>query len=332
MDINIGACIAPLLYENETVALPGLGSFSTAYQPALIDQVQGELHPPSKAISFNTNLVGDDGLLASYLVQKHDLPLSEAQSVLKDYVATIKERLEKRELAVFPEVGRLYLDYEDKLQFLPDSTNFNTSSYGLPSLNFHPIARTQRPAAKAKPKQAAQAPPPPRKWQAANIGLIAAIGLAVIVLGATVYLLLPSGERQDEEANLQRLPTSRVNVRPSERDAGNSQDEPIDDSLAETDYEDEQAPLTDELEDSERPAVAPGQRSYIIIVGVFSSAENVQRLIDKIYDVGYEPYTEKKGKLTRVGVQRTYRTEQELEDALNDVRNRFTVDAKLYRW
>jgi hypothetical protein len=37
----------------------------------------------------------------------------------------------------------LYLDFADKIQFLPDNTNFNTDAYSLPTAQFYPISRNR---------------------------------------------------------------------------------------------------------------------------------------------------------------------------------------------
>lgn len=331
--MDIGSYIGALLYEHNTVALPSLGSFESAYQPAMIDQVQGELHPPGKSIAFNANLITDDGLLTAYIMKKHGLSATEAGQMLENYVREVKDAIERREIVVFPDVGRLYKDYEQNLQFLADSTNFEIQSYGLPTVSFYPIARSahQNTAGKAT----SETPPASVSATAGrlNAGLIAAIGAAVVVVGVALYFLAFGAGGQGEES-LQPVPASRVNIRPGEdTQSAKAQTEPFAeegaglsaDTLRET-----PAPQTDS--DTEEPTAAPGQKSYVIIIGVFGNPKNVQRLIDEIYDAGYEPYTEKAGDLTRVGVQRAYQTEADIEAAIADVRNRFTKDAKLYRW
>lgn len=331
--MDIGSYIGALLYEHDTVALPSLGSFESAYQPAVIDQVEGELHPPGKSIAFNANLITDDGLLTAYIMKKHGLSATESRQMLKNYVREVKDAIERREIVVFPDVGRLYKDYEQNLQFLADPTNFEIQSYGLPTVSFYPIARSahQKTAGKA----ASGIAPAPVSAAAGrlNTGLIAAIGAAVVVVGVALYFLA-FGIGGQGEARLQPVPASRVNIRPGEdTQSAKAQTEPLAEEgagLSVDTIRATPAPQTDS--DSEEPTAAPGQKYYVIIIGVFGNPKNVQRLIDEIYDAGYEPYTEKAGDLTRVGVQRAYQTEADIEAAIADVRNRFTKDAKLYRW
>ena len=73
MQIDIGAYIADLLFQNSAVNIPGLGGFTTRYKTASIDHVQGKIAPPAKEIGFNKNLVLDDGILVNYIKDRHQL-------------------------------------------------------------------------------------------------------------------------------------------------------------------------------------------------------------------------------------------------------------------
>ena len=69
----------------------------------------------------------------------------------------------------------------------------------------------------------------------------------------------------------------------------------------------------------------------VMVVTVFGDEKNVQRLIERIYKAGYEPFTEPKGRLTRVGIQKAYTNESEIQAALKDVQKKFSKDAKVLR-
>ncbi|MFK8104822.1 MAG: SPOR domain-containing protein, partial [Saprospiraceae bacterium] len=77
MAINIAKYIGELLYDHDTVIIPALGAIAATYESASIDHVQGLLHPPSKVLSFNKNLVLDDGVLTNYLQEEAEVSLSE---------------------------------------------------------------------------------------------------------------------------------------------------------------------------------------------------------------------------------------------------------------
>ncbi|MCB0579438.1 MAG: hypothetical protein KDD10_09040, partial [Phaeodactylibacter sp.] len=98
MQIDIGSHIAALLYEHNSVNIPGLGGFVSSYKTATADQVQGELHPPSKGLNFNSNLVADDGLLAQHLQEKLGISLTDANELVENYVKEVKEAIGRREI------------------------------------------------------------------------------------------------------------------------------------------------------------------------------------------------------------------------------------------
>ena len=335
MQIDVGSHIADLLYEYNSVNIPGLGGFVTSYKPAVADQVQGDIFPPSRGLNFNGNLVADDGLLAQHLHEKLGITLPEARKAVEGYVQQVKDAIERREIVVFPKVGRLYKDYEQNLQFLADTTNFNLDSHGLPAIHFYPIARAAgagssvRPS-NGQPKTTVGGAAPPASPRFLNSGLAVAISLAAIVVAIAAYFLFFYGGPEDE-ANSRQMPTSRVNVSPShsegEMAAPSELSEDTGESPGEDSFSDEQP--ADEDMDTEGATVEPGQKYFIIGIGVFGNEENVQRLIQRIYEAGYEPYTEPKGRLTRVGIQKAYTDESEIQATLKEVRKKFSKDAKV---
>ncbi len=338
MQIDVGENIADLLYEHNSVNIPGLGGFVSRYKPAMADQVQGELYPPSKALNFNGNLVADDGLLAQHLQEKLGVAPAEAGQAVEAYVKEIREAIERREIVVFPKVGRLYKDYGQNLQFLPDTTNFSLDAYGLPTVHFYPIARAAR-ASSVRPvtgqPQAATTPAAalPGKNRRPINNLAIMISLAVLLLVIMAYFIFfykPSGGQE----NAQRLPTSRVNISPSQVQglpASPSNSNPDGETLPENSYPRDNFPEETEGLDTEGATAAPGQKYFVIGIGVFGNDANVQRLIKKIYEAGYEPFTAPEGRLTRVGIQKAYSSESEITATLKDVRKKFSKDAKVLR-
>ena len=166
MAYDVASSISELLLENNSVIVPGFGGFMLNYKPASIDHVQSVISPPAKVASFNKNLVINDGVLVNYIKNQNRCTLEQAKKIVDDYVEEIQAKIGKKEIIDFPEVGRLYKDYTEKIQFLPHDTNFNTSVFGLPTVKFQPIHR--RP--ESQPKKVAHfkpttekvvTPPPP---------------------------------------------------------------------------------------------------------------------------------------------------------------------------
>ncbi|MEM7102705.1 MAG: SPOR domain-containing protein [Bacteroidota bacterium] len=143
MGIQVGKYISELLFEHDCVIIPGLGGFIANYQEATVDHGQGDIIPPSKSISFNADLQINDGLLINHITRKNHITYAEARNAVEEYTKKCKLTLENGEILALPSVGKLYKDIEDKLRFIPDSTNFLMDSFGLPKVQFYPILRAE---------------------------------------------------------------------------------------------------------------------------------------------------------------------------------------------
>jgi hypothetical protein len=161
MNIHIDEDIQEMLYEGGTVIIPGLGAFRGGYKSAYIDGIQGHLAPPSLDITFDPNTVINDGVFVDFLKKKYTVSVQEAQAALDDFRDRAYSTFEKHELIVIPQVGRLYRDFNLKVQFLPDATNFNTDTFGLPTAQFHPVSRTTGEKTAAVEAIKNDTPPPP---------------------------------------------------------------------------------------------------------------------------------------------------------------------------
>lgn len=329
MDIDVGSCIAALLYEQDTVSIPGLGSLVGQYKPAAIEHVQGKISPPSKEWTFNANLAVNDGVLINCLIQKGHLSYAEAEKQVADYVAQVKSALERREIVIIPEVGRLYRDFEQQLRFLPDNTNFNTDTFGLPTVQFYPVLRTQKGQEPLTPelppaqsvKQVALA------WFRQYRKVAAAIG--AISLITTVVLLLRPETKLPDAPIAEVLPPSRVNVSPSSETETPDVPAELPEALGQEEDTDPDETGTNTDADTESITMAPNQKYGTIVIGAFSNEDNVKRLIARLYEAGYEPFTDKRGRLTQVSVQMAYENDSELRDALQKIRKKFNKDAKI---
>ena len=143
MDIQLASDIKDLLMEDGMAILPGLGGLTSTYKPAVADGVTGVLHPPSYHLTFDPNQQVNDGKLVEYIREKYHVSSTVAQEAIDAFVTETKSQFDKKEIVALPEIGRLYIDFTQKIQFLPDATNFNADAFGLSSIHFSPISRTK---------------------------------------------------------------------------------------------------------------------------------------------------------------------------------------------
>lgn len=141
MNIDVGKAIKELLFEHPTVIIPGLGGFTSSSNSATVDYVQGMVTPPAKKLEFNSNLVINDGILIGHIQKGDVVTAQQAKEAVESFVENVKGSLERREIVEFLEIGRLYKDYEHKVRFMPEGTNFEANSFGLPGVQFSPVIR-----------------------------------------------------------------------------------------------------------------------------------------------------------------------------------------------
>ncbi len=161
MEISVAEAIKDILLMQGSVVVPGLGAFNGSHKVSQIDSVAGVMQPSSLQIDFDPNSVINDGFLVDFIQKKYDLGIIESQKLVQDFTEKIKITLEKHEHFAIPDVGKLYRDHIERIQFMPTSANLNLESFGLPTLNFSPLSRT-RPEVKVTEEThilTAQVPP-----------------------------------------------------------------------------------------------------------------------------------------------------------------------------
>jgi nucleoid DNA-binding protein len=142
LPLKIEHYISELLYQYDCVVVPGLGGFVSNYKPATIQAVQHTFLPPSKSISFNKNLSGNDGLLANLIAQKEGISFDRSLQKIEVAVIAIHQDLKQKKRVDLHDVGTLFLDVENRMQFEPQLTiNYLLGSYGLAVFQKQPIKR-----------------------------------------------------------------------------------------------------------------------------------------------------------------------------------------------
>lgn len=354
--IDISKHISELIYENDTVSLPGLGSFVSSCKPAGIDVVLGLLSPPARQVDFNPYLTLDDGMLASRLADRHRLSLEEATSLIEAFTDNIRHSLAQRELVLLPEIGKLYTDFQGVLRFMPETTNFNLQAYGLPDVKFYPVFRSREsrvmdsladnlnkvpeiPQARTVP--ASKYFSLPANYKKLAIPSAAAF-LLTVSLAAWLWL---GGNPNDSNSPFnEKVSQIRVNQKPSATNDGIGYQElppiPADPELkTETDlnstdpkgddhYLNREKKETLPQSEEETATLAPGEKSAVIIIGSFRDKSNIRKLVADIISAGYDVYQDKAPKgLTRVGVQLAYTKNADLNRHLGKIRSKFNKAA-----
>ncbi len=263
--MNIANYLQDLLYRYECVVLPGFGAFLSQKQSAYINQSSGEFYPPKKLISFNRQLIKNDGLLANYIAEVQKVKYVTANNIIQEFVYDLENSLQKDSKAVLANIGEFYLDAEDKLQFEPATEiNFLTHSFGLASFETKAV---QREVYKKQVEELEEKTPflftPERRRSSilkyAAIGIIA-IGISGFA-GLNIYSSQVSkhniAEQQEAESKLQEQIQQATFV--------------IDNPLPAVTFE-----------------VEKQSGNYHIVAGAFRVEENAEKKVKALRDEGYK--------------------------------------------
>ncbi len=311
--IDILPHLEKLLYRHPVVIMPGLGAFQTAKTDARPDAVGGVINPPARTLTFNENLTTDDGMLVEDIAQTHQITAEEARELVRTFVDQTQELLAKREIVTLPGIGRLYRNYVQKIQFLPDSTNFNTDAYGLPPLQFSPIPRARdaaepAPAPTPAPEKPKAAPLPAQEKDPDRWLPLLGLGILLLVAGGGYLYIRSLSEAKKQAA-----------VAPVELPETESPAPPKSETAALPTPGNTEKPAAKPTPAPAAPKTA-GNRRCVIVIGQFKDPGNIAQLQTKLTQNGFKMY-QAPGKFgQQIGVEFNYRLDSELEQNLGALR------------
>ena len=262
----IATYISDLLYRYECVIVPGFGAFITQYHSARIDTETNQLYPPQKTISFNSQLVKNDGLLANHIAQVENITYAAALDKLNVFVQELQTILDRKQQVELHNIGMLSLSNEEKLQFEPlVKVNYLKEAFGLTSLTSEQILRENyKKQAVALEEKAPIAFTPERRSSRPYLKY-AAIGL--LALGLSGFTGLNIYQSQVNEHNLVELKKAN--------------------SLLENQIQEATFIINNPL-----PAVtlkvSKQSGNFHIIAGAFRMEENAEKKVEELKQQGYK--------------------------------------------
>ncbi len=142
--MKISTHIFDLLREHDCVIIPGFGAFVTRNISAKISSDGLRMFPPNKEISFNKNLVKNDGLLINSISYKEHLNYKGAEKRVINWVQRINKKIEKHKYVEIKNIGSISLK-SNKYIFVPNQNIILLkSSYGFSSVDSSEIIRPQK--------------------------------------------------------------------------------------------------------------------------------------------------------------------------------------------
>ena len=142
--MKISTYIFELLQSHDCVIVPNFGAFVTRNISAKISSDGSRIFPPNKEISFNKNVVKNDGLLLNAISSNENISYEGAEQKITNWVTRINKKLEKQRYIEIKNIGSISLE-NSKYIFAPNQNSiFLKSSYGFNSIDSSHIVRRQK--------------------------------------------------------------------------------------------------------------------------------------------------------------------------------------------
>jgi hypothetical protein len=141
---SVEEIICQLLLRHSCVIIPSFGGFVAQSVSASIDKENGIIHPPSKHLLFNKNLINNDGLLTAEFATSNHINYNDSLSQIDLFTDNLKSELNTGRKVELPKIGTFHLDTEKNICFEQNRYfNFLLNAYGLSNVQFVPTEKVQ---------------------------------------------------------------------------------------------------------------------------------------------------------------------------------------------
>lgn len=142
--MKISNYIFELLQSHDCVIVPNFGALVARNISAKISSDGSKIFPPNKELSFNKNLVKNDGLLINAISSNENISYEGAEQKITNWVRRTNKKLEKQRYIEIKNIGSISLE-NTKYVFVPNQNSiFLKSSYGFNSIDSSQITRRQK--------------------------------------------------------------------------------------------------------------------------------------------------------------------------------------------
>ncbi len=141
--LSVGNHIAHLLHHHECVIIPDFGGFIGNKKDGFLNQKDHLFHPSYLQVSFNKNLINNDGLLANQVSKSEGVDYQEANAFIQTFKDACYAKLNEEGRLEIEKVGVLFFDEEKNIQFQQSSKNYLLSSFGLQPQFIQPLVQEE---------------------------------------------------------------------------------------------------------------------------------------------------------------------------------------------
>ena len=354
--------ILDLLQQVPSVYVDGLGRFEAIFHPALIEMPEFRIKPPYVEPGFRDDQEKPSETLAAYIRYVSGTALGSPEDAIEEFVRRVRQHTENEEIYPIEQFGTFSKTALGNIRFTPDWDAFNLSFSGLeildlkapveefnPGITYSPPTYTepynppvftspviapdvdntqeleipkdedhQVSAEEAKGHQERIDETTSRLWW---IILTSALVLIAVLCAYLAWDILSSRHKLNDLK--QNYPDTLADTRITEVPT------PIDTA---TIADGEVPVINDHQSNQQTPAVeTPSTNSSpcYVVVGAFSDATNITRMVDRLTGLGYVPEQIKGGSLIRVAI-RSSCDQDSLQKLLNEARTSINPESWIY--
>lgn len=229
--------------------------------------------PPSTEVIFNAAIVNNDGLVANSYARRHTVSFAQATQMLDADVAQLRDVLDRQRCVSLPGIGTLKLGEEGNMVFTPaQSPEDYSARLGMAPLTLRTAAsRMAEKQADPQPDAGADAPKAPVRldkplrsdkyyYIAINKTFARVAAIFILVVGVALGVILPQ-------------PGSDQNA--ASRDCASVI--PIVSTTRPQPKKEQPAPVA-------KPAPKPQDFKYMLVVGTFTTQQEIDRFLEKHSD------------------------------------------------
>jgi len=214
---DISGYIREMLFRHDCVIIPGFGAFIGNYFPARTDRREGLFQPPSRKITFNRHLTGNDGMLIGHISSALGTGYSEARDIVLEWADDLRKKIMAGNPVPIDHLGTFSLNYEGAIIFDPDtSVNYLLSSYGLSAYHRQPVSGydVRRRALEKRPEPSVNQPSVRSLLTRAAVIIPIMVALALVPFNDHLF------KSNIEESTLNPLARAELEFNRAQIDAG----------------------------------------------------------------------------------------------------------------
>ena len=144
MDIDLlSKIVKEMVLDNDSVTLPGIGSFLAEIVPSSFSDKGYTINPPYRRLYF-TRKEGNDTLLVDFYASSNKVSRDDATKIVVTFLSEMRDVLKEKKTVHFPGLGRLRATKENNFFFIPDEDlDIYPAGFGLAPISLKTHEETE---------------------------------------------------------------------------------------------------------------------------------------------------------------------------------------------